>query len=100
IDFGVAFAPGASTGATLAGSLRYADPRILEGEPPDALSDMFSAALLQIELMTGETVMPDLAPLPLYRHMKKNLGARLGALLDGGYPPLVALARRYSTRHM
>jgi serine/threonine protein kinase len=100
IDFGVAFAPGASTGATLAGSLRYADPRILEGEPPDALSDMFSAALLQIELMTGETVMPDLAPLPLYRHMKRNLGPRLDALLDGGYPPLVALARRYSTRHM
>jgi len=98
IDFGVAFAPGASTGATLAGSLRYTDPRILEGQPPDARADLFSAALLQIELMTGETVLPDLAPIPLYRHAKKGLRQRLDVLLDGSYPPLAALARRATER--
>lgn len=93
IDFGVAFAPGCSTGETLVGSLRYSDPRILEGESPDAASDLFSAALLQVELMTGETVLPDLAPLPLYRHIKKHLRPRLDQLLDGTYPPLADLAR-------
>ena len=93
IDFGVAFAPGESTGDTLAGSLRYTDPRILEGEPPDAASDLFSAALLQVELMCGETVLPEMAPLPLYRHIKKNLRSRLDELLDGNYPPLVELVR-------
>lgn len=96
IDFGVAFAPGSSTGETMAGSLRYTDPRTLEGEPPDAMSDLFSAALLQIELMTGETVLPDLAPLPLYRHIKKNLEGRLDSMLDGVYPPLAAMARKYT----
>ncbi len=98
IDFGVAFAPGASTGETMVGSLRYTDPRILEGEPPDTDSDLFSAALLQIELMTGETVLPDMAPLPLYRHIKKNLRTRLDHLLDGAYPPLIELARALLTR--
>jgi hypothetical protein len=94
IDFGVAYAPGSSTGDTLVGSLRYTDPRIMEGEAPDASTDMFSAALLQVELMMGETVLPDLAPLPLYRHAKRNLDARLDELLDGCYPPLAELARR------
>lgn len=93
IDFGVAFAPGSSTGETLVGSLRYTDPRILEGEPPDAASDLFSAGLLQVELMTGETVLPDMAPLPLYRHIKKHLRPRVDQMLDGAYPPLVELAR-------
>ncbi len=97
IDFGVAFAPGSSTGETLAGSLRYVDPRILEGETPDAQADLFSAALLQVELMTGETVLPDLAPLPLYRHIKKNLGTRLELLLDGTYPPLAALPKELAS---
>lgn len=98
IDFGVAFAPGSSAGETIAGSLRYTDPRILEGDTPDASSDLFSAALMQVELMTGETVLPDLAPLPLYRHIKKNLEGRLEMLLDGTYPPLSALARRLTGR--
>lgn len=98
IDFGVAFAPGRSTGETLAGSLRYTDPRILEGEPPDALSDLYSAALLQVELMTGEPALPDLAPLPLHRYIKKHLDRRLEAQLDGAYPPLAALARRFTAR--
>lgn len=97
IDFGVAFAPGSSTGETLAGSLRYVDPRILEGETPDAQADLFSAALLQVELMTGETVLPDLAPLPLYRHIKKNLSTRLDLLLDGTYPPLAALPKELAS---
>lgn len=95
IDFGVAYAPGLSTGATLAGSLRFTDPRILEGEAPDALSDLFSAALLQIELMTGEAVLPELAPLPLHRYIKRHLEGRLDELLEGQYPPLVELARRF-----
>lgn len=97
IDFGVAFAPGSSTGDTVAGSLRYVDPRILEGETPDAQADLFSAALLQVELMTGETVLPDLAPLPLYRHIKKNLATRLELLLDGTYPPLAALPKELAS---
>jgi serine/threonine protein kinase len=94
IDFGVAVGPGAPSGESIAGSLRYTDPRTLEGETPDALSDLFSAALLQIELMIGEPVLPHLAPLPLFRYMKKSLPRRLDDLLDGTYPPLENVARR------
>ncbi len=92
LDFGVAFAPGESSGQTMAGSLRYTDPRILEGIPPDAWSDLFSAALVQLELMTGEKVLPDLAPLPLYRHITDHLNERVATLCDGLYPPLVETA--------
>lgn len=96
IDFGVAFAPGNSTGQTIVGSLRYTDPRTLEGQHPDAHSDLFSAALVLAELLTGETILPDLAPLPLYRHIKKNLGLRLDSVLDGIYPPAASLVRKYA----
>ena len=94
IDFGVAYSPGFSTGETLVGSLRYTDPRILEGSAPDSRSDLFSAAMMQMELMTGEKVLPDLAPLPLYRHISKNLVGRLAGLGDGCYPPLTNLITR------
>jgi hypothetical protein len=98
IDFGVAFAKGASTGDTLAGSLRYLDPRILAGEQPDALADLFSAALLTAEMTTGETVLPDLAPIPLYRHATRQLEGRLASQLDGVYPPLAAVVRRLTSK--
>lgn len=96
IDFGVAFAPGNSTGHTIVGSLRYTDPRTLEGQHPDAHSDLFSAALVLAELLTGETILPDLAPLPLYRHIKKNLGQRIDSVLDGIYPPAAALVTKHT----
>lgn len=96
IDFGVAFAPGNSTGQTIVGSLRYTDPRILEGQHPDAHSDLFSTALVLAELLTGETVLPDIAPLPLYRHIKKNLSFKLDALLDGIYPPAASMVRKFA----
>ncbi len=96
IDFGVAFAPGNSTGQTIVGSLRYTDPRILEGQHPDAHSDLFSTALVLAELLTGETVLPDLAPLPLYRHIKKNLSYKLDSVLDGIYPPAASLVRKFA----
>ena len=93
IDFGVAFAPGVSTGATIVGSLRYTDPRTLEGAPANGHSDLFSAAMLQVELMSGEKVLPDLAPLPMYRHLKKNLEQRVNKLTEGDFPPLTEIAR-------
>lgn len=98
IDFGVAYAAGSVPTDAVAGSLRYTDPRILEGETPDGLADLYSAAIMQIELMTGQMVLPDMPPLALYRHTKRHLAARLDILLDGAYPPLVSLARRFSSR--
>ncbi len=100
LDFGVAFAPGESSGQTMAGSLRYTDPRILEGAPPDAWSDLFSAALVQLELMTGEKVLPDLAPLPLYRHLNEHLGERIETMCDGLYPPLIETVLNLCKRPM
>lgn len=96
IDFGVAFAPGNSTGSTIVGSLRYTDPRTLEGQHPDAYSDLFSTALVLAELLIGEPVLPDLAPLPLYRHIKRNLGWRIETIVDGIYPPAATLVRKYA----
>jgi serine/threonine protein kinase len=96
IDFGVAYHEGFSTGETMVGSLRYTDPRILEGGHPDTNSDLFSAALLQIELMKGEKVLPDLAPIPLYRDMKRNFSSRLDRALEGIYPPVETMLRDFA----
>lgn len=95
IDFGVASSPGISTGETIAGTLKYIDPRILEGKPADVLSDLFSAALVTIELLTGKSVLPDLAPLPLYHFLKNDLSKRVTELCEGCYPPLKKFAKTY-----
>ncbi len=93
LDFGVAFASGTSSGETVAGSPRYSAPEILEGEAPSAATDLFSAALLLLELMTGKHPFPDLAPLPLYRQVKDNLTGIVEEHCDGLYPPLVEMIR-------
>ena len=94
IDFGVAYTQSWSSGRTMAGSLRYAAPRILEGAPPDAQTDLFSAGLVQLELLTGSPILPDLAPLPLYRHLTKHLKERVEQACDGLWPPLARLSQR------
>ncbi len=95
IDFGVASSPGISTGETIAGTLKYIDHRILEGKPADALSDLFSTSIMLLELLSGKTVLPDLAPLPLYNFLKSGLLKKIDEISEGTYPPLTALARRY-----
>lgn len=94
LDFGVAFIPGGSSGSTIAGTLRYCDPQRLEGVSPTQASDVFSAALVGFELLTGAVVVPELAPLPLHRFLTRELGAHLRACGDGHYPPLVSLFER------
>lgn len=99
IDFGVAFAPGLASGATVAGSLRYTDPALLEGKLASAQSDLFSAGLVLLEILSGEPVLPDLAPLPLFRYVKETLANRVDSLCDGLYPPLVDVAKSLVTRN-
>ncbi len=94
LDFGVAFIPGGSSGATIAGTLRYCDPQRLEGMAPTQSSDLFSTALVGLELLTGTVVVPDLAPLPLHRFLTRELGSRLRECGEGHYPPLVSLFER------
>lgn len=93
LDFGVAFREGSSSGDTVAGSPRYSALPIMEGESPTAWTDLFSAGLLLIELVTGQHPFPDLPPLPLYRQVKENLTAIVEEHCDGLYPPLVELLR-------
>jgi serine/threonine protein kinase len=94
IDFGVAFHPQESSGKTMAGTLQYCDPRILAGEMPKYSSDMYSAALVMIELLTGQKVWPELAPLPIYRLMTRSMDTRIGELTQGMFPLLADLVRR------
>src|SRR5690606_1532724 len=83
IDFGVAYRPMHSTGETLAGSLNYCDPRILAGTPASTTSDLYSAAVLMVELMSGKSMWPSLAPLPLYRLVTSTMPQRLAELTLG-----------------
>ncbi len=93
IDFGVASVQGFSSGETLAGTLGYADPRILAGEQADTFSDLFSAALIELELMTGQAALPPLAPLPLFRYLNDEFLQTVDERLDGFYPPLAQQCR-------
>jgi serine/threonine protein kinase len=94
IDFGAAYLSGESSGLTMAGTPRYSDAGRLEGSAPSESSDLFSVGLILLELLGGECVLPDLAPLPLYRFLTKSLDERVTALTDGLYPPLVEVVER------
>lgn len=97
LDFGVAFSPGTSSGQTIAGSFRYSDPALLEGAAPDQMSDLYSSALLMFELLSGQPMLPDLAPLPLYHYIRERFADHLEKCSDGLYPPLVKLGRLQTT---
>jgi serine/threonine protein kinase len=88
LDFGVAFTPGNSSGETIAGSLRYAAPEVLEGHPPTEQSDIFAAGLVISELLLGYALVPDLAPLPLYRFHQEKFSKIARRSFNGIYPPL------------
>jgi serine/threonine protein kinase len=88
LDFGVAFTPGNSSGETIAGSLRYAAPEVLEGHPPTEQSDIFAAGLVISELLLGYALVPDLAPLPLYRFHQEKFNKITRRSFNGIYPPL------------
>ncbi|MBP9708295.1 MAG: serine/threonine protein kinase [Oligoflexales bacterium] len=90
IDYGVAFSPG-SSGKTLVGTFRYLDPSVLAGEAASSNSDLYSMGLVFAELLTGEVVLPDLSPLPLYQYIDKELKNRIELICDGLYPPLAEL---------
>lgn len=100
LDYGVALAPGVSSGETIVGSLRYTDSRILEGQKADQYSDLFSAGLVTLELLKGKPVLPELAPLPAYRYIQEKLERRMDSFSDGLYPPLSSLAMRYLLPHV
>jgi serine/threonine protein kinase len=93
IDFGVAYLPGGSSGVTVAGTPRYSDVSRLEGSAPTECSDLFSAGLVLLESATGECVLPNLAPLPLYRFFKKSFDDRVQELSQGLYPPLIEITQ-------
>jgi serine/threonine protein kinase len=93
LDFGVAFSPGMSSGETMAGSLRYAAPAVLEGHPPSEQSDIFAAALVVSELLIGYALVPDLAPLPLYRFHREKFSKSARRAFNGIYPPLAIFLR-------
>jgi len=97
LDFGVAFAPGHSSGETIAGSLRYCSPSVLEGGVPNSHTDLYSALLVITELLIGYPVVPDMAPLPLYRFHKDRFSRVVRRALDGHYPPLAELLRHHLT---
>ncbi len=97
LDFGVAFAPGHSSGETIAGSLRYCSPSVLEGGVPNSHTDLYSALLVITELLIGYPVVPDMAPLPLYRFHKDRFSRVVRRALDGHYPPIAELLRHHLT---
>jgi serine/threonine protein kinase len=88
VDFGVAFSQARSSGETVAGSIRYTSPEVLEGKPSCERSDLFAAGLVIVELLTGKPLLPDLAPLPLYRFYQNDFRDLVERTLDGVFPPL------------
>lgn len=98
IDFGVAFAPGSSSGETLAGSPRYLSPRLLEGEQATEQTDLFAVGLILLELSCGQPVVPELAPIPLYRFLKSDLNDRVDELCEGLCPPIISVVKQLLRR--
>ena len=94
MDFGSACGPGDSSAKKSALTFRYIDPRVLEGAPADEQSDLYSAALLQMEMMTAESPIPELPPLALARYIMRNLDSGLESLSNSGYPLLTQLIRK------
>jgi serine/threonine protein kinase len=88
VDFGVAYSASASQGNTIAGTLRYTDPAILEGKNASAQTDLYGAAMVQLELLTNENLIPEMAPLPLYQFLTIDLPKKITTLLQGTFPPL------------
>ena len=53
VDFGIAVTHRAAERETRAGSLHYCAPEVLQGNPPDARSDLYSLGVLLYRVMTG-----------------------------------------------
>lgn len=98
IDFGVAFAPGSSSGETLAGSPRYLSPKLLEGEQATQQTDLFAVGLILLELCCAQPVVPELAPIPLYRFLKSDLNNRVDELSEGLCPPMISVVKQLLRR--
>ncbi len=83
IDFGIArsaFVDATETrGDTLTGTLRYLSPEQIEGARADALSDLYSLAVIVREMLTGD---------PLF--VADSEAATLGAILWSPVPPIRA----------
>lgn len=94
IDFGVALAQGGSAGHTMAGTLRYSDPRILEGSAATRETDVFSLGLVMLEMLTGDQMVPDLAPIPLYKFFKHSFVQKVEAATEDLFPPLKEFLNR------
>lgn len=93
IDFGAAFNPVSSSGQTVAGSFQYIDPRVLSGNEADFQTDFYSLGITLLEWVNGESVWPNLAPLPLFQHIKKNSKERVKELSMGMHPALRRFVR-------
>jgi serine/threonine protein kinase len=91
IDFGVAFHAGLGRGDTVAGSPRYMDPRILGGGGADGRSDMYGAGLVLAELLLGEPLWPEMAPLQLHQFLRREGLARLRRVLAFAHPEMRAV---------
>jgi serine/threonine protein kinase len=84
-DFGIARLPsseGAQTGGLAAGTGAYMSPEAVRGEPQDPRSDLYAAAIVLYELLSGVT--------PFDRPERNELTIRT-AQLDEAPPPITAL---------
>jgi branched-chain amino acid transport system substrate-binding protein len=91
-DFGIARMEGApeTQSATITASLAHAAPEVLDGERPDARSDVYSLASTLYELLTGSPafVQPgDASMLPIVTRIARD---PVPPLSPAGVPPAVA----------
>ncbi|HEX4951941.1 MAG TPA: protein kinase [Thermoanaerobaculia bacterium] len=97
-DFGIAFAAGAATRLTRAGTVlgtpEYMAPELVEGEPASAASDLYALAVLAWELLAGRPPFSGESALSvLHQHANKPV-----PLLSGLVPDLPAATDRVFQR--
>ena len=58
LDFGLACAPGTED-MSLAGTVKYAPPEQIEGDPVDGRADLYSLGIMAYEMITGQRPYPE-----------------------------------------
>jgi serine/threonine-protein kinase len=98
-DFGIARIPAedaAATGGLAPGTGAYMSPEAVRGEPQDARSDLYAAAIVLYEMLTGRTPFdaPERSELMVRTAQLDESAAPITSLVDGAPPVIDVLMAR------
>jgi serine/threonine protein kinase len=101
-DFGIAKTPGArnTTTGELVGTLAYLSPERLAGEPASIADDLYAAAVVGYEALTGRKPFPEEDVAPLARAIIEKQAPPLARLRPDVEPSLALVIERAMSRDL